>query len=466
MPSEPPVEGQSTPFEENEKSLTIGSALLTNTTVCEASRSLFPSSERYNSRHSTYPLSALRICDLMLLIDSVVLYDQIFYLPASLPDDTGELGFRNGLVEGGVLASIPRGKSFDRIGQALLAAFSTVDNLRRIAGGNQEIDTAISFDDFKPRLMDELKLTEYSDLGMGERWRHYLAERYYYVSGVASGASTFDNAVRGLIGWMEYGFSGRYEDSANSLRAMHYAFASEHYNIPYVASIGVREVQENFPNYFRSAVRGSIYEKLATALRVTVDKVAQQFEASIVFVPPFSAIVLDRAASPEDMLTETLALRSEYSEFREKMRQLEHERTEAKSLNDRVKILRRIEQLGKEVTRHFDQPAEMKMEPTLRYIPDAAELLANPANPSGWVKVLLGLPTELLLGWYRRRPVSKLVQTSKTVGALSEYDSLLTKHFGAEMASKTLEIQKSPETWLCHGRLWMSITDEWIYRSS
>jgi hypothetical protein len=178
------------------------------------------------------------------------------------------------------------------------------------------------------------------------------------------------------------------------------------------------------------------------ALQSTVDKIAQEFDGPIIFVPPFSALVLSRAATPAEIPPETLALRSEYSDFRRKMCELERDRIEARSLNDRMKALRQIERLGKEVVRPFDQPSQMKLESALRYIPDAVELAANPTNPAGWARVLLGLPTQALVSWYRRRPIAKLVRTARAVNELPDYDNLLTKHFGKTMPQSVLAAQK------------------------
>jgi hypothetical protein len=282
--------------------------------------------------------------------------------------------------------------------------------------------------------MDELELTEVTALP--------LNEYSYEFSRLASMSESFDDAVQILIQAIEHNRSGMYKEATASLRAMYYVFASEHYSLPYLTSAAVQAVQRKFPNYFQPSVREKLYEQLAAALRASVDTVAQQFEGPIVFIPPFSALVLSRAPGPTEILSEILALRAEYSDFRGKMYELERDHFEARSLNDRLKALRKIEQLGKEVTRPFDQPSRMKLEPALRYIPDVAQIAANPTNPVEWTRALLGLPTEALLSWYRRRPVAKLVQTARGVGALPDYDSLLAKHFGRRLAD---EFQRSFE---------------------
>jgi hypothetical protein len=445
MPTVPPM-GQSTLPGGNMNDRLIGSALLSNTTACEASRLLLPDEV---TEHDPY-----QICDLMSLMDSAVLHEQIYYLPGSLPEDVPRLELRNRLIEIGALTSLPIGDDHNLIGEALMASLSTDREycaITRGPGGSYH-----SFESHRPRLMEALGLVSVMDQTKdGEPaqedyvWdnRADKSVEGRYTQGRMIRAESFDDAAGILIPWLGRGYTGRYEDSVKSLREMYYVFASEHYSLPYLASVYIQNAQRKFPNYFKPSVRVDLYQQLATALRTTVDTVAQEFDGPIFFIPPFSALVFDRAATPADIPTEMLALRAEYSGFRNKMTELEHDRLEARSLNDRMKALRRLEQLGKEVARPFDEPSRVKLEPALRYIPDAVDLAVNPTNPTGWAKVLLGLPTEALLSWYRRRPVAKLVRAGRTVGSLAEYGSLLRKHFGDYRAHRALQVQRALQEW-------------------
>jgi hypothetical protein len=447
MPTLPPI-GQSAFPEGRINDRLISSGLLSNTTVCEASRLLlepFPGPD-WDMRgwHGQRRNDALRVCDLMSLIDSAVLHERIYHLPASLPDDVPRLELRNRLIEIGALTSLPRGDEHNLIGEALLASLSTVSGYQRMMGDASDIGAPLSFDKFRPGLIKALGLTTVIDQTTDKPALYGLVEWDDFERGTwgeAVGAESFDDAARDLIGSLDYAVSGAYESSMASLRAMYYVFASEHYGLPYLASADAQKMQRGFPNYFKPSVREQLYQQLAAALQTTVNTVAQEFDGPIFFIPPFSALVLDRAATPAEILSEMLALRAEYSDFRRKMSELERDRLEARSLNDRMKALRQIERLGKEVARPFDEPSRVKLEPALRYIPDAVEVVANPTNPAGWARMLLGLPTEALLSWYRRRPVAKLVRAGRAVGALPGYDGLLKKHFGDALTSAALKIQ-------------------------
>jgi hypothetical protein len=70
-----------------------------------------------------------------------------------------------------------------------------------------------------------------------------------------------------------------------------------------------------------------------------------------------NALILDRASPLAAITSKMLAMREEYKSLRNKLRELEYERLEARSVNDRKKALRQIERLGKEIVRPFDEPS-------------------------------------------------------------------------------------------------------------
>jgi hypothetical protein len=407
----------------------IGNVLLSNTAVCEASRLLLspPEVPSWALHQATF-----RARDLMSLIEAAVLHEQIFCLPGTLPIDVSDLELRNRLIADGALAELPQAQGRNVIEEALVASFGTVERFTIYDDGFEELIPS----ELKGEVIDRAVLRTLNE-GIPPFIRRSTVEAIERINA----AESFDEAAREVIRYTIFGPTGADDGAITSLRAMYYTFASEYYGLPYLAPASAQPMQRRFPNYFPASMRERIYQQLASALQDTVDKVAQEFDGPIVFVPPFSALVFERAATPAEISSETLALRAEYSDFRRKMSELERDRFEAKSLNDRMKASRQLERLGKEVARPFNQSSPMKLEAALRYIPDAANLAANPTNPVGWARMLLNLPTEALVSWYRRRPVAKLVRTARALGALPDYDVLLTKHFGEAVASSTLDTQ-------------------------
>jgi hypothetical protein len=400
-----------------------GSALFSNTSICESSRVIDIASHPR--------LAALRICDLMALIDAVILHDRIYYLPATLAGPLDGLTLRDQLIEDGIIFQLPNRQVQNFPYEAFLASLSTIpDQPTPMPGGlNPNRDAPpIPFDRLAPLFVEALSVENQGDY---PPFPSYM--------GVRSGS--FDRAIDTVIAGFLYASSGTYEQSLNTVRAMYYVFASEYFGLPYLPSIGTQLVTERFPNYFKPAVRDTLYQKLASALDASLEVVAQGFNSSPIFIPPFSAIALQRAATREDIVSEIFSLRQEYRGFRESMLELEHEWVSAKSIHDRLRIVRRVEKLGQEAARPFDQIGQMDLQPALRYIPDAVEIISNPTSPAEWAKTLLGLPVDALANWYVRRPVAKLTRAGRYVGKLAQYDSLIEKHFGGRTAAWVLKIQ-------------------------
>jgi hypothetical protein len=408
-----------------------GAALLSNTTVCEASRLLRGASGDDD------PIAAMRVNDLLSLIDATVLYERLHFLPASLPGDLEELQLRIDLLDEGVLQPFPKASDQAVLANALLGALST-ETYADYDG------QPVEFDEVRHDLATDLGVDSSADVPEPRPLVEGVDEALYFGGSAAgSGAGSFREAANAVISGIWYGASGSYEHASSGLRAMYYVFAADHYQLPYVPSVSARPIERNFPNYFDGSARKEIYEQLATALKTTAAKVRRAGESTM-FVPPFAALVLDRASNREQIGVETLALREEFADLRAKLRELERQHAEARSLDERTRVLGQIERLCKEVTRPFEQPAELKLEASLRYIPDVVELAANPTNPVSWARLLLDKPAEALIAWNRRRPVAKLVKVARDVKAMRDYSTLLAKHFGGATATQVVERLAQP----------------------
>ena len=409
---------------------TIGSVFLTNTAVCHASRAVHRPGPLFRSFLSTGD----GILNLLCLLDAAVLYDRIYCLPATLPADADDLKLRETLISAGAVKQVPAEVDFGMVGHALLAALSSVDGYKVKDDNAENAGLPFTFSDFRNGIITCLGLHEESRLppDPGDQplpWPD------------AANASSFTDAAHKLLAFIQSMQSGSDATAGSELRAMYYVYMAEHLSIPYWPSPNMQKMGSRFPNYFTSSTRSMIYSQLAKALKAATDTVAREFEGSRLFVPPFSAIVLDRAAGPEYIAAELLALREEYGGFRARMLDLECERREAKSIDSRLKVIRQTEALCREVSKPFDSQSPMIVETTLRYIPGIVDLVTAPSNPAVWTRVFLEKPVEWLIEWYRRRPVSKLVRTAEQVASLDSYDDLVIKHFGLSGADELQFIQ-------------------------
>ena len=93
---------------------------------------------------------------------------------------------------------------------------------------------------------------------------------------------------------VEHADSGYYESVVPTIRTMFCVFSSEHHRIPYLPSVNVERFTRSFPNYFDSSVRMQLYNRLSSALKSAIEAVEREFGSDMVFLPPFSSIVLER----------------------------------------------------------------------------------------------------------------------------------------------------------------------------
>ena len=423
----------------------VGRVLLTNTTVCRASRLLqddpIPESPDKFERLAHSMWGATRVYDLLCLIDAIVLHDQIYCLPGQLSDDVKELELRESLLRSEVVCEVPDSYDFSAVGKALLGAFAQTAGYKIKYDAYEAGHAAgepISFTDHKRAVASMLGIDDPqgipSDLFRG--FEGAAIKRLIIQEVASTYADSFTDAAHEVIALIRSGATGADQCAGSDLRAMFYVLAAEHLGIPYWPSAYLQGMADQFPNYFTRSVRAKIYERLALTLRSSVDAVAEEFESATLFVPPFSAIVLDRAKSPEAIPAELMTLRQEYAGFRTEMVELERARATAMSISERLKIMRKIARLCREVSKPFDNPSPLSVESTLKCVPDIVALAANPSESTTWVNAFLQRPALWLVSWYQRRPVRKIIRTAEQVASLSSYGDLVARHFGHGTAER------------------------------
>jgi hypothetical protein len=403
-------------------------ALISNTMLCEVSR-LFVGdvgglgwNDDFRNRD--------RVADLLNLIDAVVLYDDLYFLPASLPADVGELAFRERLLHTGIASTFSAVDDHREVSSALIAAIQSVEPMVSKSWNNK----SLTFADVEGEIDSMLALRRTAKATIEDGYDEF-------PRGVTG--DTFDEVIGNLAADIQYASSGAYESSAGNLRAMYYTFMSEHHGIPYWPSVARRSIEERFPNYFAQPARQQIYDRLTEALDASLSLVTEDMGGRVVQVPPFAALALSRAATPNDLIGEIFALRDEFASFRTRMTEMEKAQREASSIRDRLAIRAKIDGLCKEVARPFEVPSALSLQPVLRFVPDVEAAVDTPTNPKSWLKLFLNMPLDRVIRWWMRRPVAKLVSASWDVVGLDDYGRLVSKHFGEDLACNIIAAEKA-----------------------
>ena len=124
------------------------------------------------------------------------------------------------------------------------------------------------------------------------------------------------------------------------------------------------------------------------------------------FIPPFSAIVLERSGSPEDIPDQMLKIRNEFMWLRSDMQALDIEMREADTFGKMQKVAEKQKRLSEIIAEKFGRKDSVWVDRGFKYIPELAKPALSPGDPTKYAAALLLQPIEWLMDAFRRRPVA------------------------------------------------------------
>jgi hypothetical protein len=406
-------------------------ALVSNTLVCEVSRIFFNQDESGNDapRWSDYRRNdAWRLVDLMTLVEAVVLHDTLVTLPSRLSTKTKELTLRHELLRYEILKELDSSQFHLEISNLITNSLSQIKDPVKVAGSWREIGTPIDFESNIRGKIDGF----FHDSG---QLLHVNDTHDFYGEGGNSVetlyADSYEAMGKSLIGWIEYYGSGAYEHCTSILRDMYYIIVSERRALPYWPQFSRIEFSKKFPNYFDKTFSLQLYSNLAKALDSTVTDVFDDLNQEVAFIPPFTTLVLERSNKPEDIIEQLFIIRDEYTELRQGFSTLENERQNANSLKERKQIRLRQKMLLEKAASSFEEPATITLQNIVKYIPEVIKTATAPVNPANYSADLFLRPTDWIVEWWQKRPVSKLFNLSHRVEKIENYHKLIQKVFGS-----------------------------------
>lgn len=407
----------------------VGSAVVTNTMICEASRLLardFGGFGNLDHPDDYFAYSAWKdkyaspLIDLCSLIEAVVLYDQLYTLPCRLKSDAEDLELRRNLVDSGIVQELDTSKCAQSIAGLIIDGLAQIKNVGTVSDPTKYVD-------FKSQVKPELLTLLHSDED---------ADRPF--AGREVPAQSFEQLGRTVISGIQYRASGAYEYCTSLLRDMYYVFAAEAFRIPYWPQMGRMEFAKHFPNHFDKDTRTALYQKMADGLKAALSEVAAEFEETIAFIPPFASLVLQRSSKPSEIIVRTFELRDEMRVLRRDLAALEHERIATRSLAKRKAITLKRAKLLDQLSKSFDRPDSVWFQNIIRYIPELVKPALSPADPTKYSANLVLQPIEWIVHWWQRRPIAMFFDVSSRIAKMDNYKDLVAKVFGPEMARASL----------------------------
>jgi hypothetical protein len=431
---------------------TGSSALVSNTLICEASR-LAKGSDHKPS--SFYP-KPFRLLDLFSTIEATVLYEHLCTLPAKLNVSGEQLALRDQLIAADVVFELDLAEDHERIARLIVEGLAQIKNPVAHAGSadGQPIDYAarvlseiLNFFNSDTDGLVQQSITAFKERNPNrpltiDDMQHLLPPNIYdSVDRSASGggggeifeASNFSEFGRTLMGWVDYHSSGAYEFCTSVLRDMYYIYAAECKQLPYWPQTTRVEFARNFPNYMEKGARTKLYSKFANDLEASVQQIREIFDRDIMFIPPFSALVLERSNFAQDIPDQILRIRHEFMWLRHDMQALDNEMREADTFGKMQRVAKKQKRLSETIAEQFGRKDSVWVERGLKYIPELAKPALSPSDPTKYGVALLLQPIEWLIDALRRRPVAMFFDAKRKVESISGYQSLVSKVFKADI---------------------------------
>lgn len=241
--------------------------------------------------------------------------------------------------------------------------------------------------------------------------------------------SDFQEFGRALIQAIDYHSSGTYEASTSILRDMYYIYTAEYKGLPYWPNTTRIEFARNFPNFMERGARLKLYSKFAQELRASIDEIREVFDAKTMFIPPFSAIALDRSNCASDIPGQILKLRSEFMWLRHDMEELEDEMRAADTFGKMQKVAKKQIRLSETIGERFQRKDSVWIDRAIKFIPEMVKPAFSPTDPTKYGAGLVLQPVEWLIDAFRTRPVAMFFEAKAKIDSISQYQTLIAKVF-------------------------------------
>lgn len=412
--------------------IATSSALVSNTLVCEASRLLAQSAQHLAGRQpfedndEDEPGIAFRLLDLFSAIEATVLYDRLCTLPARLTLSGERLELRDQLIATGVLFELDLAEDHERIAQLIVEGLAQINNPVVFERGKTR---PIDYDgSVRASIETFFEANGYPNIFDGNRFSLHGGNCTEILE-----AQNFNQFGRHLIRWIDYFYSGSYEFCTSVLRDMYYIYAAECRQLAYWPETTRVEFARKFPNFMERGARTKLYSKFAKELGASLRQVRDVFDKSIMFIPPFSALVLDRSESIRDIPDQILKIRHEFMWLRHDMQALDTEMREADTFGKMQQVARKQKRLSDIIGEQFAKKDSVWIDRGLKYIPELVGPALSPGDPSKYGSALLLQPVEWLIDAFRRRPVAMFFDAKKKVESIHDYQSLVSRVFKTDI---------------------------------
>ncbi|MFD7730577.1 hypothetical protein ACFV6F_09380 [Kitasatospora phosalacinea] len=242
--------------------------------------------------------------------------------------------------------------------------------------------------------------------------------------------------VDNMVGWASSGETG----SDRAYRSNGYLITAAAHGLDYFPDFEragftagtLRKVYRSLPMKLYERVAASLDEPLTGA-----DVIAEWSAIPTIPIPPVSALVLGRAASPAALPEAILGVRADFARYRRYFADFKVELSEADTIAERSRLRRKYQALLKEAS--GENHEAVSLSGMLNLTENAVKAAASPAAVTSYGALLLTQPIDWIHRWWRRRPLAILFRMDSKLPRLDEYRTLVAGLWGDEAAEQVLD---------------------------
>lgn len=225
--------------------------------------------------------------------------------------------------------------------------------------------------------------------------------------------------------------SAAYVHMANISRIDYYPDSSR---VPYIAS---------YLNKMYTSLPKELYQRICNCLELDLKKIDSYTKSTTYSIPPFTAIVLNEARSLDEIPFTLLDLRSDFASFRKKLSKVDNVLKNPSSIDEKLKALNKKRSLLEQVSEDYKDKEIISFKEGLDYAKKVIEPIKKPTDPTSYSLSLISQPIEWLQEWWLRRPIYPLFRVDEKVRKITQYNKLISKHWGEKAQAKALNDYKN-----------------------
>jgi hypothetical protein len=372
-----------------------------------------------------------------------MMYDELYVLPSELPTDASSLKLRNCLLARGIVKHLrPLGLA-ERVSTEIESFLANIHPHRRGLPYKDQVPLMIGtsvrsmLGADQPRAVSEEEDDETSILLELLQGEVDGTLSHWWLDGEALRANPIVEIGSHLYDSLGYFSSGAVMQGASHLRTFVYWRTSAHLGLPFHPSYRRLPQYEAFCRHVQTAVQDNVYQAIALAFGRDVEEVYASERNMPIFLPPATALFLDRLRATGDIAGSVIWFRKEFSSLRVALKRIQADMVQGKTIAERQAGLKKLAFVLEGLAGQYgDARNKSTLESLIDYAPEVISPLLNPMDPGSYSAKLILQPAQWIRDWWQKRPFRAAFEARDLLAKVEDYQNLVPDVLGISISPK------------------------------